>query len=295
MSTLSPAAVPSPLAHAATAGAFVLLWSTGFIFAKLGLPYAEPFTFLALRFAIAAALMLVVALAARAPWPRTWTEAGHIAAVGVLLHGIYLGGVYAAIAAGVPAGLSALIVGLQPLVTAAVVGPVLGERVRVRQWVGLALGFVGVTLVLVGRLGQAYDHPLGYFAAFVGLAGITAGTLYQKRFCPYMDRRSGAAIQYAAATLVVALAAGSETNHVAWTAEFAFALAWLILVLSVGAISLLTWLIRRGEAARVASVFYLVPPVAAVESYFIFHETLSPTAIVGMALAVAGVALASRA
>jgi drug/metabolite transporter (DMT)-like permease len=295
MSILSSAAAPPSRAHVATGGLFVLLWSTGFVFAKLGLPYAEPFTFLALRFSIVALLMLGVTMAVRAPWPATWREVGHIAMVGVLLHGIYLGGVYAAIGAGVPAGISALIVGLQPLVTAAVVGPLLGERVTGRQWLGLVLGFGGVALVLIEKLGTGYHGALGYGAAFVGLAGITAGTLYQKRFCPRMDRRSGAAIQYIAASAVVALATMHETRHVVWTGEFAFALGWLVLVLSVGAISLLTWLMRRGEAARVASLFYLVPPVAAVESYLIFNETLGPAAIVGMVVAVAGVALVVRA
>jgi drug/metabolite transporter (DMT)-like permease len=294
MTILSSAAAPPSRAHLATGGLFVLLWSTGFVFAKLGLPYAEPFTFLALRFAIVALLMLGVTLAVRAPWPATWREAGHVFVVGVLLHGIYLGGVYAAIGAGVPAGISALIVGLQPLVTAAVVGPVLGERVSARQWLGLVLGFGGVALVLVEKLGDGYHGALGYGAAFVGLAGITAGTLYQKRFCPRMDRRSGAAIQYVAASLVVAAAATSETNRVAWTPEFTLALGWLVLVLSVGAISMFTWLMRRGEAARMVSLFYLVPPVAAVESYLVFRETLGPVAILGMVVAVAGVALVVR-
>lgn len=299
MDTSSPAAkpgslLPGSLVPAASGGLFVLLWSTGFIFAKLGLPYAEPFTFLALRFGIVALLMLAVALVARAPWPGSWREAGHIAVLGLLLHGAYLGGVFAAIGAGVPAGVAALIVGLQPLLTAAVVGPLLGERVSRRQWLGLVLGFGGVALVLTDKPVGGFGTAGGYLAAAVGLIGITAGTLYQKRFCRRMDRRSGAAIQYVAAALLVAALAGSETNRIDWTWEFGLALGWLVLVLSVGAISLLTWLIRRGAAARVASLFYLVPLVAAAESWLIFGEALGPSAIVGMALTAVGVALAVR-
>jgi drug/metabolite transporter (DMT)-like permease len=288
------AARPGLLVHAASGGLFVLLWSTGFIFAKLGLPHAEPFTFLALRFAVVAVLMLAVALAARAPWPASWREAGHIAVLGLLLHGAYLGGVFAAIGAGVPAGVTALIVGLQPLLTAAVVGPLLGERVSRRQWLGLVLGFAGVALVLSDKPVGGFAGAAGYLAAVVGLVGITAGTLYQKRYCRRMDRRSGAAIQYVAAAVLLAALAGSESNRIEWTWQFALALGWLVLVLSVGAISLLTWLIRRGAAAKVASLFYLVPPVAAAMSWLIFGEALGPTAIAGMALAALGVALAVR-
>lgn len=292
MTSLSSAAAPGALAHAGSAALFVFLWSTGFIFAKLGLPYVEPFTFLMLRFGIVAALMLALALAVRAPWPATWREGGHIAVLGMLLHGIYLGGVFAAIGAGVPAGITALIVGLQPLLTAAVVGPLLGERVGPRRWLGLALGFGGVALVLWDKLGEGYNEAYGYAAAFAGLLGITAGTLYQKRYCRTMDRRSGGAIQYAAATAVVAAMAAGESHAIQWTPDFLLALGWLVLVLSVGAISLLTWLIRRGAAARVASLFYLVPPVAAVESWLVFHETLGALAVAGMVVAVIGVALA---
>lgn len=294
MHSSSTAARPGALLPAASGGLFVVLWSTGFIFAKLGLPYVEPFTFLAVRFGIVALLMLGVTLAVRAPWPATWREAGHIAVLGLLLHGAYLGGVFAAIAAGVPAGVSALIVGLQPLLTAAVVGPFLGERVTGRQWLGLALGFGGVALVLtdkpVGGFGSAY----GYLAAVIGLLGITAGTLYQKRFCRRMDRRSGAALQYVAAALILTVLSLGETHRIVWHWELVLALSWLVVVLSVGAISLLTWLIRRGAAARVASLFYLVPLVAAALSWLIFGEALGPAAIAGMAITAVGVALAVR-
>lgn len=279
----------------ATPGLFVFLWSTGFIFAKLGLPYAEAFTFLAVRFAIVTAVVLVIALASRAPWPRDARSVGHIAVVGVLMHGAYLGGTFAAIGAGVSAGVAALIVGLQPLLTAAVVGPFLGERVSPRQWLGLALGFGGVALVLWNKLALGEAPLWGYGFSFLALVGITAATLYQKRFCGAMDWRSGGVIQYAAATLaMLPPALIFETGVVHWTAEFVFAILWLVLMLSVGAITLLNWLIRRGAAARVASLFYLVPPVVAVEAWFIFGEALHPLALVGMGLTAAGVALVMR-
>lgn len=286
-----PAADPRPMVPAL----FVLLWSTGFVFARLGLDYAEPFTFLALRFAIATVLIGAIALAMRAPWPRSLGETGHFAVIGLLLHGCYLGGTYAAMAAGVPAGIAALIVGLQPLLTASVVGPLLGERVRPVQWSGLFLGFAGVGLVLWEKL--VLDKVPWWAAAWAVLAlvAITCATLYQKRFCPTMDWRSGGVIQYAAATAMIGAAAlAFEKNTVAWTAGLLFALGWLVIVLSMGAIALLNWMIRRGAAARVASLFYLVPPVAALESWLIFGERLGPAALIGMAATVFGVALVMR-
>jgi drug/metabolite transporter (DMT)-like permease len=274
---------------------FVLLWSTGFVFAKLGLAYAEPFTFLALRFAIVTALIGAVALAMRAPRPRGPREIGHFAVTGLLMHGLYLGGTYAAIEAGVPAGIAALIVGLQPLLTATVVGPVLGERVRWVQWLGLVLGFAGVALVMWEKL--VIDDVPWWAAAWSVLAlfAITAATLYQKRFCPTMDWRTGGFVQYAAATVLIgAIALAFETGEIAWGAGFFFALGWLVIVLSMGAITLLNWMIRRGAAARVASLFYLVPPVAALASWLMFGERLGAAALVGMAVTAAGVALVNR-
>ncbi|MBL8838066.1 MAG: DMT family transporter [Alphaproteobacteria bacterium] len=280
-----------------TAGApavFVVLWSTGFIAAKAGLPFAEPMTFLALRFTLVCAVMLPISLMARAAWPDR-TTAIHVAVVGVLMHGAYLGGVFASIAHGLPAGLSALIVGLQPVLTACIVGPLLGERVRPLQWAGFFCGLVGVALVLAGKL--SFDSAsIGAAAlSFVALVGISAGTLYQKRFCAGVDLRTGAVIQYAAASLVVlAFALPAETMRIEWTAQFIVALAWLGLVLSLGAVSLLYLLIRRGAAAKTASLFYLVPPFTALFAWLLFDETLSALAMVGMALAAAGVALVQR-
>ncbi|HXV22766.1 MAG TPA: DMT family transporter [Alphaproteobacteria bacterium] len=274
---------------------FVLLWSTGFVFAKLGLLYAEPFTFLALRFAIVAVLIGAIGLATAAPWPRTARETAHFAVTGLLLHGLYLGGTFAAIAAGVPAGLAALIVGLQPLLTATVVGPLLGERVRLLQWLGLLLGFVGVALVMWEKL--TLGGVAWWAAAWSALAlfAITGATLYQKRFCPTMDWRTGGFVQYIAAMLLVGLAAFAlETREITWSTGLLIAQAWLVIALSIGAIALLNWLIRRGAAARVASLFYLVPPAAALESWLIFGERLGTSALVGMAVAAAGVALVIR-
>jgi len=275
---------------------FVVLWASGFVVTKLGVAFAEPFTFLLYRFVIVTVLLAVLTLATGTPWPRTWRFAGHIAVVGLFLQAIYLGGVYTAIARGIPAGISALIVGVQPIVIAAVVGPLLGERVGARQWLGLVLGFLDVGLVLWHKLSLDIGQFEGVAWNVVGLVGITAATLYQKKYCGQMDWRSGGVIQYGAAamvTYVMTLIMG-ETGAIAWSPDIVIAYAWLVLVLSIGAISLLGWLIRRGEAARVASMFYLVPPTAALGSWLLFGETLGPLALLGMAVTVVGVALVAR-
>jgi drug/metabolite transporter (DMT)-like permease len=275
---------------------FVFLWSTGFIGAKLGLPYAQPITFLLLRFGFVLALMLPLALALRAPWPATPAQAAHIAVAGVLLHGGYLGGVFTAIYAGLSAGLAALIVGLQPVLTAIVAAPLLRERVSARQWCGLALGFGGVALVAAERTTLAGLGPLSGAMILVALVSITAGTVYQKRYCGAFDLRAGSVIQFVAAGLALApFAAAFEHEPVRWTGEFVFALAWLVLVLSIGAISLLALLIRRGAATKVASLFYLVPPFTAVIAFLLFDERLGALGVAGFALAVIGVAVVVRA
>lgn len=271
---------------------FVFLWSTGFIGAKLGLPYAEPMTFLTMRFGIVVALMLPFALLVRAPWPQSWKDAGHIAIAGLLLHGAYLGAVFASIDQGVEAGVSALIVGVQPILVAVAAGPLLGERVTPRQWIGLLLGMLGVIVVVSNKLALGIGTPFGMALSVFALFGMSAGTLYQKRFCGGMDLRSGSVIQFAATTLLVgALAFLLETREVIWHADFIIALGWLIFVLSFGAMTLLYILIRRGEAARVSSLFFLVPPCTAVIAWILFDETLEITALAGMALAMIGVAL----
>ena len=276
-------------------GVFVLLWSTGFIGAKLGLPDAEPLTFLLLRFAIVCALLLALVLALRRPWPVDRRQVLHIAVAGVLLHGGYLGGVFGAIHHGMAAGPVALIVGMQPLLTALLGGRLLGERVAARQWVGLLLGFVGVLLVLSGKLAMAGASVAGLALALLALLSITAGTLYQKRFCGQMELWTGSLIQFAATGLIfLPLALTLETMQVNWSGNFVFALGWLVLVLSLGAISLLHLLIRRGAATRVSTLFYLTPPATAVMAGAIFGEQLDLPALAGMALAAAGVALALK-
>jgi len=274
------------------AALFVLLWSTGFIGAKLGVPHADPLTFLALRFVLATLLLLALALATRAPWPRDPRQILHLAVAGVLLHTIYLGGVYVAMSLGVEAGLSALIVSTQPVLVAALAGLLLGERVTARQWLGLALAVIGVTLVVWRKLEGGVGTLEGVLLCVLSLFGITAATLYQKRFCGAMDLRSGSVIQYTAAGLAAGLASFLfEEQRVDWTGEMIFALAWLVLLLSLGAISLLYWLIRRGEASRVSSLFFLVPPVTALVAWMVFGETLGPLALAGMVVTVVGVAL----
>jgi drug/metabolite transporter (DMT)-like permease len=273
---------------------FVLLWSTGFIGAKLGLPHAAPLTFLLVRYIAVIALMVLIALAMRAPWPREPRQWLHIGVAGFLVHGLYLSGVFIAIGAGLPAGVTSLIVGLQPLLTAVGAGALLGEAVLPRQWLGLALGLGGVTLVVAQKISAGFGLA-ALVPAVVALLGITAGTLYQKRFCPNFDWRSGSVVQFLPTALVTGLLVlGVEGWRVDWTGEFVFALSWLVLVLSVGAISLLNHLIRSGSAVNVASLFYLVPPTTAVISWAIFDEVLAGSALAGMGLAIFGVYLARK-
>jgi drug/metabolite transporter (DMT)-like permease len=211
------------------------------------------------------------------------------------VHGIYLGGVFVGLSLGIEAGLSALIVSLQPLLVAAFSRVLLGERVLPRQWVGLALGLAGVVLILFHKLGRGLGDGLGALACVAALLGITIGTVYQKRYCTGMDLRTGLAIQFAAAGLATTpLALLFEQGCVVWSGEFLFALLWLVLVLSLGAVSLLYMLIRRGAAASVSSLFFLVPSCTALIAWPLFGERLGPAALVGMALTLAGVALAMR-
>jgi drug/metabolite transporter (DMT)-like permease len=276
-------------------GIFVLLWATGFLIAKLGVPYAQPLTILAIRFVLAAVMMAGVAFVMRAPWPRSWRRIGHIATIGILLHAVYLGGCYIAIYAGMPAGMAALIAGFQPILTATMAGPILGERTRPLQWIGIAIGFVGLMMVLWERIVIDLSHPAALLFAILSLLGITSATIYQKRFCPSFDLRSGSAIQYIAASVImVPLTLMLGVGAIDWAPTFIFALAWLVIVLSGVSIALLTWMISRGAASKVASLFYLTPPIAAIGSYFWFDETLSPLALAGMAVIVFGLYLLNR-
>jgi drug/metabolite transporter (DMT)-like permease len=274
---------------------FVFLWSTGFIGSRLGAPFAEPLTFLSWRYAAAVALLLAAAALARAPWPTSPAAAGHAAVAGLLVQGAYLSGVFCSVARGMPLATVSLIVGLQPILTAMAAGPMLGEHLSRRQWLGIALGFGGVVLVVSAKWAGASSDPLAYAWLVFALAGITAGTLYQKRFCGAVPMLTGGVIQYAAAGAVTMAAAwATETMAVRWTPQFAFALGWLVLVLSFGAIGLLFTMIRHGEASRVSSLFFLTPPVTAVMAFLLFGEELPAAALAGLAVSAAGVALVTR-
>ena len=272
---------------------FVFLWSTGFIVAKLGLPYAPPLTFVILRCLGVLAVLLPVVFILRAPWPRG--QVLHVAVAGLLLQAGYLGGVWAAIKIGMPAGLTALIVGMQPILTAAA-APLIGERVRPRQWLGFALGLSGVLLVVYSKLHLAGLTASGILLCVFALLCITAGTMYQRRYCPGFDLRTGTVIQFAATVVaLLPLAIVLEDldprfSSITWSADFI--IAWLrsIFALSIGAIFLLFTLIRRSRATEVTSLLYLTPPTTAVMAWLLFGEAFSPLALAGMAVAVLGVA-----
>ncbi len=274
---------------------FVWLWSTGFIGAKYGLPFAEPFTLLLIRMLLTLVLLVGLAWLMKTRWPG-WRGAGHLAVTGILVHGCYLGGVYYAIQDGMASGIVSLIVGLQPLVTAAAAVVFLKEAVSGRQWLGLALGLVGVALVLVEKFGGtgvgSGVSPWAFAWAVVALAGISMGTVYQKRHGTGADLVAGTIIQYAAAATLFAIGAFTlESREVEWSLQLQLSMAWLVLGVSIGAILLLMWLIRQGAASQVASLFYLVPPVTALEAYLLFDERLGGLAMVGGLVAITGVAL----
>ena len=280
---------------AAVSALFVFFWASGFIAAKFGLPYVEPFTFLTLRFLVALAILVPLAILWRANWPSSPSATGHVIVAGLLVQTIYLIGVFYGVYLGISTGVIALIVGLQPLITGALAAPVLGEQVSARQWGGLALGFAGLGLVVAEKVdlasGQAWGAALGVLA----LAGITLGTLYQKRFCAEIDIRAAVTIQNGVSCVVIAiLAVCFETMAIDWTGEFIFALLWSGIGLSVIAIALYYLLVRRGAAAKVTSLIYLSPPTTAVMGWLMFDETFAPVAILGMVIAITGVALANR-
>jgi len=268
---------------------FVVLWSTGFIGARLGLPHSEPLTFLFVRYLLVVALLLVLAVLGKAPWPARGRDWFHIGVAGLLIHGVYLGGVFIAISIGLPAGVAALVVGLQPLLVAVGAGLLLRETVVRRQWLGLALGLAGVALVLANKLGTGFELQ-ALVPCLVSLLAITCGNLYQKHFCPQFDWRTGALAQFVPTVVFTGLAAAlTETLRIDWVPEMVFAMGWLVLVLSLGAVSLLNWLIRNNNAVNVASLFYLVPPCTAVVAWLLFGESFGGTALAGMGLVVWGV------
>ncbi len=279
----------SSLALRAAPLVFVFLWSTGFVVAKLGMPDTEPLTFLMWRMLFVVMILAAIIAVARPPWP-TRAQAAHSAATGLLIHGCYLGGVFVAISQGVPAGISALIPGLQPILTSTIAGRYLGEKVTPLQWFGLVLGLFGVALVLHDRTLIGSGTTLGWTASFVSLLGITLGTLYQKRFGGPIDWRTGNLVQFAACLVVFALAAYVfETRQVTWSAVFIVSMFWLVVVLSVLTIALMYWLIRRIPASRVASLFYLVPATTALMAWLLFDEKLDALSIAGIVLCAAAV------
>ncbi|MFJ3045728.1 DMT family transporter [Herbaspirillum chlorophenolicum] len=276
---------------------FVLIWSTGFIVAKFGLPYAPPLTFLILRFAGVLVVLLPLVLLFRAPWPHGRIR--HVAVAGVLLQAGYLAGVWCAIKIGMPAGLSALIVGLQPILTA-FAAPLLGESVRKRQWLGLLLGLCGVGLVVANKISLIGLSNASIALCVFALFCITAGTLYQKRYCSHFDLRTGTVIQFLASVIVVLPFAVAiegldwRLSQVSWTPQFVGALLWSILALSIGAIFLLFALIRRSAATSVTSLLYLTPPTTAVMAWLMFGEAFSMIGALGMLIGVIGVAFVVR-
>ncbi|WP_407672395.1 DMT family transporter [Noviherbaspirillum pedocola] len=271
---------------------FVLIWSTGFVVAKFGLPYAPPLTFLLLRFIGVLLILLPLVLLMRAPWPGA--KSGHIAIAGILLQGGYLGGVWCAIKIGMPAGLSALIVGMQPILTA-FAAPLIGERVRPKQWIGLAFGICGVGLVVANKISLNGLSWQSIALCLLALISITVGTLYQKHYCPQFDLRTGTIIQFAASIVVVLpLAIAYEhlditLDTVQWTPRFLAALSWSVLALSIGAIFLLFALIRKSAATSVTSLLYLTPPTTALMAWAMFGEQFSLVGVAGMLLAIIGV------
>ena len=272
---------------------FVVLWSTGFIGTKYALVGAEPLTYLAIRMTLVVGLMAMIVAVARPRWPDR-TGIGHSIVAGLLVHGFYLGGTAIAIAHSIPAGLSALIPGLQPILTSTLASRFLGERVTPLQWMGLLIGLAGVVLILHGRP-VGGDAGWGWLASSVSLVSITLGTLYQRHYCSRIDWRAGNLVQFIAVTIFFGAGAWLfESNVVHWSGEFVLSLIWLAVVLSIGSVGLLYWLIRRSASTSVASLFYLVPAVTAVMAYALFGERLDRVAIAGMVVCAAAVFLVNR-
>jgi len=273
---------------------FVLIWSTGFIVARYGMPFAPPLKFLAVRYALSLVCFGIWVALARVAWPKERAQWGHLAATGVLMQAGYLGGVWAAVHAGMGAGLVALLVGIQPVLTAIWLS-FNGGRISRRQWAGLVLGFAGLVLVVSRKFGQGSEvSALTMGLAVMALLSITAGTLYQKRFVAPCDVRSASAVQMAAALAVSLPFALMETQAIEWNAYSMGAMAWSVLALSLGGSSLLYMLIQRGTATAVTSLLYLVPPCTAVMAWLLFAEPITLVTLLGIGLTAAGVSLVVR-
>ena len=280
---------------------FVLIWSTGFVVAKYGLPYAPPLTFLTIRYALSLLCFLVWIALARVSWPRGRQQWLHLSVSGVLIHAGYLGGVWMAIKAGMGSGLASLMVGLQPILTALWVSSMAstdegGEKVTPRQWLGLTLGLGGLLLVVSRKFGSTQEVTAFTLVAItIALLSITVGTLYQKRYVAPADVRGANAVQIAAAFIVTLPLALFETEAVTWSPQFMGALAWAVLVLTLGGSSLLYMLIQRGAATAVTSLLYLVPPCTALMAWLLFAEQITAVTVLGTAITALGVSLVVRA
>jgi drug/metabolite transporter (DMT)-like permease len=272
---------------------FVLIWSTGFIVARYGMPYAPPMTFLAIRFALSIACFGLWALLAQVAWPSQRTQWLHLGVVGILVHAGYLGGVWSAIKLGMGSGLSSLLVGLQPVLTAIWLSST-GGRVTARQWGGLLLGFAGLVLVVFAKLGQGEATLLNLSWAMLALLAITTGTLYQKRFVTACDVRTASAVQLAAALMVVLPFALHEAELMQWNMQLAWSMAWSVLGLTLGGSSLLFLMVQRGAATAVTSLLYLVPPTTALMAWLLFNEAITLLTLMGTALTALGVWLVIR-
>lgn len=282
---------------AAASASFVLIWATGFIVARLSAPHVDPLTFLVIRFSIAGLLLALLALVFKARWPGR-TAASHALVAGTLLHGGYLGACYWAVAHGLPAGIAALIAGLQPIFTALLAGRLLGERITLRHWLGLAIALGGVALVLAPKLDFSVVDgitPATVLAMTFGALSMTLGSIYQKRHVTHVDLLTGTAWQYAGAFIVVLIGAlATENFRFDATTDAWIALGWSVIVLSIGAILLLMLLIKHGDVSKVSALIFLVPGVAAVMAWFLFDETLTLIQILGMVVCAAGVLLVTR-
>ncbi len=271
---------------------FILMWSSGYVAGKVGLPYAGPFTLIFIRFSVAALILFFVSMLTRAPWPATRRAWLHIAVVGVLIQATQFSGLYYGLSQGISAGISALIVGTMPVFTA--IGAVwfLGEKVTAKQVAGLGLGLLGVTIVVSSKTSFDGGSITGYLAVVVALLGITSGTLYQKKHCATMDLRTGGFIQLSVASILVGIPAlALEGLTVQWSPALVGSSLWLSLVNSIGAISVLFLMVRRGEASRVAGLFYLIPSVTALMGFFVLGETLSSVQVMGFIVSAGGVYL----
>ena len=278
---------------------FVLLWSTGFTGIRYGIPYAPPFTFIAVRMAFASVLLAIIALVITKRFARDLPTIGKSALVGLTIHGAYLGGCFYGVKQGMPAGITALICSLQPVLVSIFSSIFFGEKLSSRKWLGLGLGLAGLIMVIAPKLEASGEQALplaGVIAVFIALLGGTSGTLLQKKFGAGVEVLSGTSWQYVATGILMALLALTfeDGQSITWNASFIFSLVWLIVALSIGAILILYYLLARSSAASVSSLYYLVPAVTAVEAYFLFGEKIGPVTAVGTLVTIAGVALVVR-